>query len=62
MHFVLAIQYFYPTILLYPKMKIARVAIIELKTPSTEAYDDAGKYRGQKSVGAPIFEKEILED
>ena len=49
-------------ILLYPKMKIARVAIIELKTPSTEAYDDAGKYRGQKSVGAPIFEKEILED
>lgn len=50
------------TILLYPKMKIARVAIFELKTPSSEIYDDAGKYRGQDDVGAPIFKNEIWED
>lgn len=50
------------TILLYPRMKIARVAIIELRTPSSEVYDDAGKYRFQASVGAPIFgENEILK-
>ncbi|MCO6431199.1 MAG: dCTP deaminase [Deltaproteobacteria bacterium] len=49
-------------ILLYPKMKIARVALIELKTPSSEQYDDNGKYRNQCSVGLPIFESEILED
>lgn len=49
-------------ILLYPKMKIARVALIELKTPSSERYDDKGKYRNQPLVGAPIFEDEILSD
>ena len=49
-------------ILLYPKMKIARVALFELKTPATELYDDAGKYRHQESVGAPIFNTEILDD
>lgn len=48
------------TILLYPKMKIARVALIELKTPSSENYDDKGKYRHQSVVGVPIFENEIL--
>ena len=47
-------------ILLYPKMKIARAAIIELKTPCSEQYDDAGKYQGQTSVGKPIFKNEIM--
>lgn len=50
------------TILLYPRMKIARVAVFELKTPSTDAYDDKGKYRDQKSTGRPIFENEILKE
>jgi len=50
------------TILLYPKMKIARVALFMLKTPSSEQYDDDGKYRNQESVGLPIFKDEILED
>ncbi len=49
-------------ILLYPKMKIARVALFELKTPSTTVYDDSGKYRQQTEVGAPIFENEIVDD
>lgn len=49
-------------ILLYPKMKIARVALIELRTPSSERYDDTGKYRDQAIVGRPIFNNEILED
>ncbi|NDC37070.1 MAG: dCTP deaminase [Proteobacteria bacterium] len=49
-------------ILLYHKMKIARVALFELKTPATELYDDTGKYRHQESVGAPIFNSEMLED
>ena len=49
-------------ILLYNKMKIARVALFELKTPSTSAYDDSGKYRNQQGVGKPVFESEILED
>ncbi len=49
-------------ILLYPKMKIARVALFELKTPSTEQYDDTGKYREQTVVGKPIFNDEILND
>lgn len=49
-------------ILLYPKMKIARVALFQLKTPSSEQYDDNGKYRSQGSVGRPIFKNEILED
>lgn len=48
-------------ILLYPKMKIARVALFELKTPSSEQYDDAGKYRNQNGVGVPIFKNEILD-
>ena len=47
-------------ILLYPRMKIARVALFELKTPSSEEYDDKGKYREQSSVGLPIFKNEIL--
>jgi dCTP deaminase len=50
------------TIMLYPRMKIARVALIELRTPSSELYDDKGKYRNQSDVGAPIFEDEILSD
>lgn len=50
------------TIMLYPKMKIARVALIELRTPSSELYDDKGKYRNQSVVGSPIFEDEILND
>lgn len=49
-------------ILLYPKMKIARVAVFELRTPSTEQYDDTGKYRNQMLVGKPIFENEMLEE
>ncbi len=47
------------SILLYPKMKIARAAIFELKTPSKQSYDDEGKYRKQRIVGPPIFEDEI---
>jgi len=47
-------------ILLYPKMKIARVALFFLQTPSTDKYDDHGKYRVQPLVGGPIFEDEIL--
>lgn len=49
------------SILLYPKMKIARVALFELRTPSSELYDDTGKYRHQRSVGAAVFENEIWE-
>ena len=49
-------------ILLYPKMKIARVALLELKTPSSITYDEKGKYRDQKLVGPPIFKNEIMED
>lgn len=49
-------------ILLYHKMKIARVALFELKTPASELYDDTGKYRHQESVGAPIFDSELLEE
>ncbi|MFM1848943.1 MAG: hypothetical protein RL417_2417 [Pseudomonadota bacterium] len=49
-------------ILLYPKMKIARVALFQMKTPSSERYDDEGKYRNQIWVGEPIFGNEILED
>ena len=48
------------TILLYPKMKISRVALFYLKSPATQTYDDDGKYRGQELVGKPIFKKEIL--
>lgn len=49
-------------ILLYPRMKIARAAIFELSTPSSEIYDVSGKYRYQKSVGGPIFDDEIMEE
>ncbi len=48
-------------ILLYPKMKIARVAIIELKTASSINYDDVGKYREQDAVGKPIFKDEFMK-
>lgn len=48
-------------ILLYPKMKIARVALFMLKTPSSEQYDDEGKYRDQSLVGRPIFKDEFLK-
>jgi dCTP deaminase len=47
-------------VMLYPKMKIARVALIELKTPSSDNYDDHGKYRNQGIVGIPIFKNEFL--
>jgi dCTP deaminase len=50
------------SILLYPKMKIARVGLFELKSPSAIRYDDAGKYRDQQSVGLPIFKNEIMPD
>lgn len=49
-------------ILLYPRMKIARVVLFELKTPSTLRYDDKGKYREQQSVGLPIFSEELMGD
>jgi dCTP deaminase len=48
-------------IMLYPRMKIARAAIFELKSASEEAYDDEGKYKEQKDVGPPIFKSEIVE-
>lgn len=47
-------------IVLYPRMKIARIVLFELKTPSSFHYDDAGKYREQLSVGAPVFADEIM--
>ena len=49
-------------VLLYLKMKVARAAIIELKTPSSYEYDEEGKYREQESVGPPIFKDEILSE
>ena len=49
-------------ILLYPRMKIARVALFELKTPCTDLYDESGKYRAQDIVGRPIFKDEIWND
>lgn len=49
-------------ILLYPRMKIARAALFELRTPSSEPYDDSGKYREQHLVGIPIFSNEFMED
>ncbi|MCB0322852.1 MAG: dCTP deaminase [Bdellovibrionales bacterium] len=47
------------TILLYPRMKIARVALFELKSPTKDAYDIEGKYREQENVGPPIFKNEV---
>jgi dCTP deaminase len=49
-------------ILLYPRMKIARVGLFELKTPASIRYDQSGKYREQSSVGVPIFADEIMGD
>jgi len=49
-------------ILLYPKMKIARVVLFELKSPSAGRYDDTGKYREQQSAGLPIYNDEIMSD
>jgi dCTP deaminase len=48
-------------ILLYPRMKIARAALIELKSPCKDPYDDDGKYREQLDVGRPIFDHEVLD-
>lgn len=50
------------TILLYPKMKIARAAFFELRTPASDLYDNYGKYKDQKIVGPPIFNDEILKE
>ena len=47
------------SILLYPRMKIARVALFRLQTPAEVPYDTFGKYRGQMVVGKPVFEDEI---
>jgi dCTP deaminase len=49
-------------ILLYPRMKIARIALFELKTPCAVPYDDTGKYREQTRVGSPIFQNEFFEE
>ena len=49
-------------ILLYPKMKIARVALIRLSTATEDLYDTNGKYREQEDVGAPVFLDEIVEE
>lgn len=49
-------------VLLYPKMKVARVVICELRTPSTQEYDEKGKYREQRLVGKPIFKDEFLKE
>jgi len=45
---------------LYPKMKIARAALFEMKSPSSKSYDDEGKYNKQEDVGPPIFDNEIV--
>lgn len=47
---------------LYARMKIARVALFELSSPSEVQYDDYGKYREQSSVGLPIFADEFLHE
>ena len=49
-------------ILLYPRMKIARAVLYELKTPTSKPYDASGKYREQDSVGQPIFGDEFMVD
>lgn len=46
-------------ILLYPRMKIARVALFRLQTPAEVQYDTSGKYKDQQVVGKPVFEDEI---
>lgn len=50
------------SILLYPHLKIARVALFKLASPTTQEYDLKGKYRVQRSVGKPIFLDEFLID
>ena len=50
------------SILLYPKMKIARAAVLELKSSASSGYDDSGKYREQELVGPPIFENEFRSE
>jgi dCTP deaminase len=50
------------SILLYPKMKIARVVLFRLNSPSTTPYDIEGKYRKQEEVGPPIFGNEFLDE
>ncbi len=50
------------SILLYPKMKIARSSFFELRTECRHEYDDHGKYRNQNDVGAPIFVDEFLKE
>lgn len=47
------------SILLYPRMKIARVALFRLQTPAEVQYDVSGKYRDQLVVGKPVFDDEI---
>ena len=49
-------------ILLYPKMKIARAALFELKSAASARYDDVGKYRAQEDVGPPVFDNEFRDD
>ncbi len=49
------------SIMLYPRMKIARAAIFELKSATKETYDNEGKYKEQTDVGPPIFKGEIVE-
>lgn len=49
------------SILLYPKMKIARAAIFELRSPTAVEYDTTGKYKGQ-DLGPPIVEDEFLRE
>lgn len=50
------------SILLYPKMKIARAAVFELRTPTQMPYDDQGKYQCQNTVGPPILLREFIEE
>jgi dCTP deaminase len=50
------------SILLHPKMKIARVVLFQLRSASSAPYDQDGKYRDQDVVGPPIFQNEFLDD
>lgn len=47
---------------LYPRMKIARAVLFDLKSETQSSYDDDGKYRGQTDVGPPIFKNEVLPE
>ena len=46
-------------ILLYAEMKVARVALMELKIASSIEHDQIGKYRDQDDVGPPVFSNEF---